>query len=303
MGDTLGKPVTDKYTTMFRTPTMSLAASGMQGWRKKMEDAHVIDFKIGTDPRAAFMAVFDGHNGGAAAKFCSLNIVEKVTQDPAFVKNASGRRDLAKALEGGFLATDAALRQTEHGDDSGCAAVAVMALEGRLICGNAGDSRAVAYRRDREGKLHAIPLSQDHRPTLLSEVHRIEEAGGAVQHNRVNGVLALTRALGDFEFKKNDEHGDIITARPDITEVPLTRDIAFVVVACDGVWDVVSNEQAGAFVDVRVGQPDTDAGLICEDLLQHCIAECPHGLGTDNMTCVLWVPEPAFFERPQSDAA
>ena len=115
MGDTLGKPVTDKHTTMFVTPTMTIAASGMQGWRKKMEDAHRLEFKVGNDSRAAFVAVFDGHNGSAAAKYCSVHLLQHVCARPEFAE-----RNIPVALERGFLDVDHALQATEYGDEGGC---------------------------------------------------------------------------------------------------------------------------------------------------------------------------------------
>lgn len=69
----------------------------------------------------------------------------------------------------------------------------------RVLQANAGDSRAVASING-----NAVPLSRDHKPTLKDERERIEAAGGWVEFNRVNGQLALSRALGDFMFKRND---------------------------------------------------------------------------------------------------
>lgn len=63
-----------------------------------------------------------------------------------------------------------------------------------------GDSRAVASVNGR-----AVPLSNDHKPCNEEESRRINAAGGWVEFNRVNGNLALSRALGDFTFKRNDD--------------------------------------------------------------------------------------------------
>jgi protein phosphatase 2C family protein 2/3 len=294
MGDTLGKPVTDKHTTAFTTTHMAIAACGMQGWRKKMEDAHAIDFKVGKDPRAAFMAVFDGHNGSAAAKYCSLHLLDNLLAQASFQPAAGAARDVGAALTAAFLDTDRKLKATEHREEGGCTAVAVVALEGRLYCANVGDSRAVAYRRQ-NGALVATPMSVDHRPTLAAEADRVARAGGSIQHGRVGGLLALTRAMGDFEFKTKGED-DVITARPDITELPLSADVEFVVVACDGVWDVMTNEAVGKLVAEKLVETSGDVGFVCELLLDSCVADVPHGLGTDNMTCVIWRPKPSLFE-------
>lgn len=81
---------------------------------------------------------------------------------------------------------------------AGTTAITVLIKDNKLYCANAGDSRAVASRK---GQL--VPLSSDHKPNNPEEMERIYNAGGWVEFNRVNGNLALSRALGDFLFKRN----------------------------------------------------------------------------------------------------
>lgn len=291
MGDTLGKPVTDKHTTVFATRHMTVAACGMQGWRKKMEDAHAIEFKVGSDSRAAFVAVFDGHNGSAAAKYCSLHLMPNILARPEFEQG-----QIAEAMTAAYLETDRRLRATEFADEGGSTAVSVLVKGDSLYCANVGDSRAVALYRSGD-KADVVPLSSDHRPNVPSEVARIEAAGGTVQFDRVNGVLGLTRAIGDFEFKAAKVgDADVITALPEVVARPL-ENVHFVLVACDGVWDVMSNQEACAFVARELEATNGDAGIVCEKLLDACLADAPHGHGTDNMTAVLWLPHPSFFAK------
>lgn len=80
-------------------------------------------------------------------------------------------------------------------------------------------------------------MSNDHKPTLETEKARITAAGGFVDFGRVNGNLALSRAIGDFEFKKSADlppESQIVTAFPDIEVHQLTEDDEFLVIACDG---------------------------------------------------------------------
>ena len=289
----LGIPVTDKHTAMFSTPTMTVAAVGMQGWRKKMEDAHDIQFHVGGDTRSAFVAVFDGHNGCEAARFCSTELLKHVCSRPEFA-----RQDVAKALEHGFVDVDHAFKsKVEEEECGGCAATAVMIRDGQVHCANAGDCRAVIALNGAEGGAslgEVTALSYDHRPSAPEECERIRKAGGELQNGRVNGVLALTRAVGDFEFKKGDR--EIITARPDVKSVPLPPNVAFVIVACDGVWDTISNEDACALVHRKLRDTEGDAGVAIEALLDACTAKTSDApVGTDNMTAALWIPQPAFF--------
>lgn len=98
--------------------------------------------------------------------------------------------------------------------------------------GNAGDSRTVLGIKGR-----AKPLSFDHKPQNEGEKARICAAGGFVDFGRVNGNLALSRAIGDFEFKKSADlppEQQIVTAFPDVTVHEIGPDDEFVVLACDG---------------------------------------------------------------------
>ena len=81
---------------------------------------------------------------------------------------------------------------------AGCTATVVLITSTDIICANAGDSRTVLCKSGT-----AVELSQDHKPDDPSERSRIYKAGGFVEDGRVNGMLALSRALGDFEYKSN----------------------------------------------------------------------------------------------------
>ena len=165
----------------------------------------------------------------------------------------------------------------------------------RVSQANAGDSRAVASING-----NAVPLSRDHKPTLKDERERIEAAGGWVEFNRVNGQLALSRALGDFMFKRNDRKSSeeqIVTAFPEVQQFQITEDWEFVVLACDGIWDVLTSKEVVNFVRARLIQSKLGTGQendtmdpeeICEDLMKHCLApDTLMGTGCDNMTVVL----------------
>ena len=76
----------------------------------------------------------------------------------------------------------------------------ILVTRTEVICANAGDSRTVLARAGR-----AKDMSEDHKPENPGELSRIQRAGGFVEDGRVNGMLALSRALGDFEYKGNDK--------------------------------------------------------------------------------------------------
>lgn len=83
---------------------------------------------------------------------------------------------------------------------AGSTAVTILIKNNKVYCGNAGDSRSIGCRNGQ-----VVILSNDHKPMNPEESTRIYKAGGWVEFNRVNGNLALSRALGDYIFKRNDE--------------------------------------------------------------------------------------------------
>ena len=103
----------------------------------------------------------------------------------------------------------------------------------------------------------AVDLSKDHKPDLPEERSRIVKAGGEVSDGRVNGMLALSRAIGDFDYKPltppKDAHqswflnNHMVTALPDVSVKPLHKDVEFLILACDGIWDCKTSDQCVKF--------------------------------------------------------
>lgn len=91
---------------------------------------------------------------------------------------------------------------------------------------------------------HAVELSYDHKPNVPSERQRVNQAGLHVQDDRVSGVIAVSRAIGDWEYKKQSlpQEKMALTALPDIKVRPITKDTEFIICACDGIWDCMNNQ-------------------------------------------------------------
>ncbi|GAA5896278.1 hypothetical protein JCM5296_002934 [Sporobolomyces johnsonii] len=288
MGQTLSEPVVDKHTQQGEDDRLAWAVSEMQGWRLTMEDAHAAVLSLGDESSAgkktSFFAVYDGHGGSTVAKFAGDTVHSRLAANDFFKK-----RDFEAGLKRAFLETDEDLRSNPdfRGDPSGCTAVAVIVTEDRnILCANAGDSRAVMSVGG-----EAKPLSYDHKPTNQGETSRIVAAGGFVEFGRVNGNLALSRALGDFEFKQNsnlDAEQQIVTADPDITVHEATADDEFIVIACDGIWDVLTSQQVIDYVRLSIAQREP-LSTICESLMDRCLAPDSDwgGVGCDNMTLMV----------------
>ena len=87
-------------------------------------------------------------------------------------------------------------------------------------------------------------MSIDHKPDDDLEYKRITSAGGFITDGRINGNLNLSRCMGDFEYKKDDnldQKSQLIIAVPDIKKRELTKDDHYLVLGCDGIWETLSN--------------------------------------------------------------
>lgn len=174
---------------------------------------------------------------------------------------------------------------------SGCTATTVLVDANRIIVANVGDSRAVMSRTS-----GPVDLSVEHRvygsgDVVQNESKRVEESGGWVDDGRVCGILAVSRAFGDAHFKgkglqkmleegiddgfwtrefADSVHfvGDPVISVPDVLEMSVCRDTdEFVIVATDGLWDVVSSKEGCDFVkrDLMKGQsPEQAASRLAE---------------------------------------
>jgi len=283
MGQTLSEPITVKDTQAHANAHLRSAASSMQGWRINMEDCHTQLLSMKEDKDGAFFAVFDGHGGANVAKYCGDMMHKQVVGTDAYQNG-----DYVEAFKRGFLATDEEMLKDDvmKDDMSGSTAICVLIKDSKIYCGNAGDSRAIS-------SVAGIcdELSFDHKPSDEMEAKRIVAAGGWVEFNRVNGNLALSRAMGDFVFKRNSKkpaEEQIVTCYPDVITKDITKDHEFIVLACDGIWDVMSNQEVVDFVRARIAQK-LPPEQISEELLDHCLAPDSQlgGLGCDNMTAII----------------
>lgn len=285
MGQILSEPITSKETIVAKNETYYVASTSMQGWRVSMEDSHSVLLEVPDDKTATYFGVFDGHGGSAVSMYASRHLHKRILEQHSYKEG-----DYKRAIEEGYLALDAEMLHDERiGEEmGGSTAVIALIKDNKIYCGNAGDSRAIAYTSH-----GVISLSNDHKPTAPEERTRITEAGAFVEFNRVNGNLAVSRALGDFLFKKNRARSprqQAVTCFPEVYEKSLDSDWQFIVLACDGIWDVMTSNEVGDFIRHRM-----DSGYrpeeIVEQLVTTCLAPDGHmgGIGSDNMTVVLVV--------------
>ncbi|KAG5673705.1 putative protein phosphatase 2C 61 [Polypedilum vanderplanki] len=187
--------------------------------------------------------------------------------------------------------------ETGPGKQSGCTAV-VAVLDGcDLYVANAGDSRCVLCRNGR-----VIEMTADHKPEDDTEFQRIKKAGGRVTlDGRVNGGLNLSRAIGDHGYKNNKSlppEEQMITAMPDLKKITLEPEDDFMILACDGIWNYMSNEEVVGFVKERINS-NKSLTAICEELFDNCLAPNTLGDGTgcDNMTAIIVKFKDTIFKK------
>jgi protein phosphatase PTC1 len=145
-----------------------------------------------------------------------------------------------------------------------------------------GDARIILCRN---GK--ALRLSYDHKGSDENEGKRVTNAGGLILNNRVNGVLAVTRALGDAYMK------DLVTGHPYTTETVIQADTdEFIILACDGLWDVCSDQEA---VDLIRGESDPQKAS--KILVDHALAR----FSTDNLSCMVIRFDPQALDKRKTE--
>ncbi|XP_057667078.1 titin-like isoform X1 [Diorhabda carinulata] len=271
------------------TPYCITSVYAIKNTRRRMEDRHVVIhdlnnmFNIQEVSPSSYYAVFDGHAGSHAAEYCSGHLHQFLAENKYFASNPK------QALLDAFCKTDALFIDKCKVENFSSGATAVVALlrpkEKMLYVAWAGDSQALLVNKTR-----AFQIVDPHKPCREDERERIEKRGGCVMlwgTWRVNGQLAVSRAIGDPEYKP------FVTAVPDIQEITLDND-DFLVIACDGLWDILSNEVVARTVYNLVTENPDDTSRISQRLVQ--IAK-EQG-SSDNITVIV-----VFLREPSKIAA
>ncbi|KAK6639422.1 hypothetical protein RUM43_007695 [Polyplax serrata] len=283
MGTYLDKPKTEKQNENGNGNGLRYGVSSMQGWRQEMEDAHSAIIGLpGADflKDWSFFAVFDGHYGAKVSEYCAQHLLDSILQAEEFQ-----RSDFVPGIRSGFLMLDSSMRtlpELASGEDkSGSTAVCALVSPKQIYIANCGDSRALLCRNG-EPEFS----SEDHKPYVPVERDRIQKAGGSVMFQRINGSLAVSRALGDFEYKSVEGKGQceqLVSPEPEIYVLDRSESSdEFLILACDGIWDVMGNRGVCHFVRSRL--------LISDDLQHICnqvVNTCLHKGSRDNMSIVI----------------
>lgn len=186
---------------------IQIAVCTNQGRLPYMEDRYSINMSLDPNyPNKSFFAIFDGHGGSFSAKFCARELPRRLGQAEN-ISNESLKKIIAD-LDNDLLAEDRKSGTT-------CTFVIIDYISLEVIIGNIGDSRVLIGNEDR-----IIFRTRDHVPNIVAEQQRIEAAGGYIKEGRVDGRLAMSRALGDWSFKTPLKK---VICDPDISRRDMSR--------------------------------------------------------------------------------
>lgn len=215
----------DKLYPRYPSKRFKLGWAEMQGRRPDMQDTTVVWGNFRDRENEDLICVFDGHGTDQVAIHAAKNFPD------AFKRRLDNDEPLPEALRATFFEVDEQVKPwAQH---TGATAVAAFVRDRTLYVANAGDTRAVLYRNG-----VATRLTVDHKATVPEEKARIEALGGAVINGRVRGMIQVSRAIGDAFVQPH------ITPEPYLSVVELEPTDKFLIVACDGVWDIFSDEAA-----------------------------------------------------------
>ncbi|XP_027173424.1 protein kinase and PP2C-like domain-containing protein isoform X2 [Coffea eugenioides] len=256
------------------------------GRRETMEDRHFLMPHLCDEKDIHAFGIFDGHRGAAAAEFSAGAL-------PGFLQTLASMSSPSDALYEAFVKTDSAFREEldsrrkskgviKKDWHPGCTAVTALIVKNRLFVANAGDCRTMLCRSG-----HPYSLSRDHVASCSEERERVISAGGQVKWQidtwRVGqAALQVTRSIGDDDLKP------AVTAEPEITETILSAADEYIVMASDGLWDVMNEADVISIIKDTVKEPG-----MCSKRLA---TEAAERGSKDNITVII------IFLRPVSTA-
>lgn len=259
-----------------------------------------------------FAAVFDGHGGDECSNFLvnalPRNVRNQMFAEREALRNAietsRGARGghseqsedatselMRRILKTAYLRTDKEFISPKAAPQSGSTAATIILMGRRLFAANVGDSRVVLCRSGGQ----CVELTSDHKPSRPDEAARVRAAGGFILHKRVMGELAITRAFGDKSFKMGikamlDEESEdlnsgsvnddlakdltapLVSSEPEIASMVLSHNDEFLLLACDGLFDVFRSQDAIALARQELiahrGEPAEVARILSDQAIR-----------------------------------
>lgn len=259
-----------------------------QGKRQSMEDADVVvhNLFLYDELPFSYFAVYDGHGGKYCSEFLMNNLHHHFRQN--ILNSPTRLTDVVNTLRTAIVKTFREVDQKfyeafpEHCQTCGSASIICLVFGDRIITVNLGDSRAVLSRKG-----VAIELSTDHKPTLKSEQERIIKCGGSVTLGRIDSILAVSRAFGDFDYK-NGPQGNLVEIEPELTQIFINPvEDEFLILGCDGLFEAYTSQSLVDTIRKRLLEmPPTEQNpnRVIREIINEAIFE---GKTNDNVTALL----------------
>ncbi|KAL7675989.1 hypothetical protein ACOME3_002248 [Neoechinorhynchus agilis] len=321
MGVFLDKPVTIKKSVFSKFEGDAIFCTAeMQGWRTEMEDARIASWdktyvtSNGPPFTYSFFAILDGHAGSSVSKYASDHFVDELENQVDQLGADRSSDGIMKALRNAIYALDEKIRDLplppvppggNPNERGGSTFVGCLLTRKLMYFINLGDSRGFLVRN---GSVFFSTI--DHKPVDDDEKRRIVAAGGQVILQRVNGSLAVSRALGDFDYKEDrqmEPRCQMVSSEADIKVIERrTGEDELVILACDGIFDVASNEAVMTFVVDGISNcPPNSECHVLRDTLHNLLDKCLNEGSRDNMSVLAIVFPTAFSKssQPQSKNA
>ena len=250
-----------------------------------------------------FFAVYDGHGGKGCSTYLRENLHNNIKEF-----STSGIKQAIQITEEKFKIEQALKENGELNDSSGSCGIMAMIQGNKCIIANVGDSRLVLFKK---GKVFFA--TEDHKPNTETEKRRIKLAGGEIYQTitlfplRQNGKeieppwrvlpgrLSVSRTFGDIEAKETKFGGipGVVLALPDITEVELDNEFNFMVIGCDGIFDVLSNEEILECIKIVLKEKNVqeikedDVHELCGDFAAMIVKSAIAKDSSDNVSCIV----------------
>ena len=262
------------------------------GLRDSNEDQHEVFINLNNENTEYkdinLFAVFDGHGGKDVSKFLKDNLSTYFTSN--FMKyDISNTCKFKKYIEKVFdhlqIKLEKKFKNISYNIGSTALVLIFYKRKGKTCyyVANSGDCRAVVCNNSNMG----IPLSKDHKPHLFEEKTRIEKIGGEIYFDGVDwrvGDLSVSRAFGDMDA------APYVTHKPDIFKYTLKKNDKFFIIGCDGLWDVITNQDAINFVLNKLDEIDNLNNMsghskmnIAQSLAEYAIKQG----STDNVSIII----------------
>ena len=227
--------------------------------RKDMEDFHYIKALLNKKINCSYFGLFDGHSGKEVGMYLMQNLHKILSQEFKNNNNIENTENIKQIVISSFEKIDKEINEQNFKNETGSTGTVLLLYKDKnspsgksILSANVGDSKAYLITK-REMKL----ITKDHKCNDSNEVQRIRDSGGIVFRERVFGTLMLTRSFGDKEMKK---YGVLST--PDIFLKNIEDDDLFVIIASDGVWDVVEEDEIFKMAKVKISSNDFSKKIV-----------------------------------------